>query len=96
MDEDLLILTYLRQQKLQGIRYLLCRYADSLELIASYYLGDRAEAMYLVGDVVWTLWLEKKFADVDPPLRKFLYKEIHERCKALKGEAHALPCTVAY
>ena len=80
MNEDVLILDYLRQQKLQGIRFLYSRYADSMELIASYLLGDRAKAKSIVGDVVWNLWLEKKFVDVDPPLRKFLYREIAKAC----------------
>jgi len=56
-------------------------------MIASYLLGDRAEAKYLVGDVIWDLWIHNKFDDIDPPLRKFLYTEITKACKALKETA---------
>jgi|GEM_PF-4720379 len=87
MNDDVLILDYLRKQKLLGVRYLLSRYSDSLEMIASYLLGDRAEAKYLVGDVIWDLWIHNKFDDIDPPLRKFLYTEITKACKALKETA---------
>jgi hypothetical protein len=88
MNEDLLILDYLRQQKLQGIRFLYCRYADSMEMIAYYFLGDKTEAKYLVGEVVWDLWLHHGFVGVEPPLRKFLYSEIKKAChEALKQTA---------
>jgi len=88
MNEDLLILDYLRQQKLQGIRFLYSRYSDSLEMIAYYFLGDKTEAKYLVGEVVWGLWLHHGFVDAQPPLRKFLYTEIKKAChEALKQTA---------
>jgi len=88
MKEDALILDALRQMKLQGVRFLYGRYADSMEMIAYYFLGDKTEAKYLVGEVVWDLWLHNKFVDVEPPLRRFLISEIQKACHvALKQTA---------
>jgi len=58
-----------------------------MEMIASYLLGDRGEAKYLVGDIIMDMWINHKFDRVDPPLRKFLYTEITKACKALKETA---------
>jgi len=83
MNEDVHILTILKEQKLKGIRYLYSHYGDGMEMIASYLLGDKAQAREVVSDVIWDMWINHKFDRVDPPLRKFLYTEISKACKVL-------------
>jgi DNA-directed RNA polymerase specialized sigma24 family protein len=82
MNDDLEILEYLNNLKLKGIRYLLSKYGEGMIIVASRMLGDTDKAKDLVYDTFWKLWLEKKFSDVEPPLRFFLYKQVKAACLA--------------
>ena len=82
-EEDLIILDYLKKQKLQGVKFLCSRYAISLEVVAFRILGDIDQAKDIVFDTFWNLWVEQKISDVTPPLRPFLHEEIKKACNAV-------------
>jgi hypothetical protein len=83
-EEDLIILEYLKKQKLQGVKFLCSRYAISLEVVAFRILGDIDKAKDIVFDTFWNLWVEQKFSDVMPPLRPFLNEEIKKACNTVE------------
>lgn len=83
-EEDLIILEYLKKQKLQGVKFLCSRYAISLEVVAFRMLGDLDQAKEIVFDTFWNLWVEQKFSDVTPPLRPFLHEEIKKACSMVE------------
>ncbi len=81
MNDDFEILEYLKSNKLRGVKYLFTKYGDGMIIVASRMLADTDKAKDIVYNTFWKLWLEKKFSDVTPPLRPFLYKEIKKACK---------------
>jgi hypothetical protein len=82
MNDDLEILGYLKDLKLKGIRYLYSSYGKGMIVVAFQAMGDLEKATDIVFDTFWKLWMEKKFSDVVPPLRPFLYNEIKKACKS--------------
>jgi DNA-directed RNA polymerase specialized sigma24 family protein len=84
MNDDLEILTCLKNSKLLGVRYLCSRYGEGMTIVAFRSLRDMEKAKDLVYETFWKLWAEKKFSDVTPPLRPFLYQEVKKACNAVK------------
>jgi len=82
MNDDLETLEYLKNLKSRGVRYLCRSYGEGMTIVAFRILGDIVQAEDIVYGTFWRLWLEKKFSDVVPPLRPFLYEEIKKACKA--------------
>ncbi len=81
MNDDLEILECLKSLKLRGIKCLYTKYGEGLSIVASRMLGNADKAKDIVYDTFWKLWFEKKFSDVAPPLRPFLYEEIKKACQ---------------
>jgi hypothetical protein len=80
MDVDVEILEYLRNLKLRGVSHLYCNYGFGMFIVANRMLENIDQAKDIVYDTFWKLWFEKKFSDVAPPLRPFLYQEIIKAC----------------
>ena len=83
MNEDFTILEYLNQSKLRGVRYLVCKYGYGMSIVANRTTGDMEKAQKLVYDVFFKLWTERKFDNVQPPLRLFLYQEVKKACRII-------------
>ena len=80
MNDDLQILEFLNDAKLRGVRFLISKYGDGMNIVAFRVIGDMEKAKKIVYDTFWRLWSERSFHNVSPPLRVFLYEEVKKAC----------------
>ena len=77
MKEEQIILKGLQQGSEQAYKDLFTAYFSDLVLYANHFIKNQAAAEDIVQDFFITLWLEKKFFNIESSLEGYLYRSLH-------------------
>ena len=80
MKEEQIILKGLQQGSEQAYKDLFTAYFSDLVLYANHFIKNQAAAEDIVQDFFITLWLEKKFFNIESSLEGYLYRSLHNTC----------------
>ena len=80
MKEEQIILKGLQQGSEQAYKDLFTAYFSDLVLYANHFIKNQAAAEDIVQDFFITLWLEKKFFNIESSLEGYLYRSLHNIC----------------
>jgi len=81
LEEEKALLTKLKNKEIQAFKRFYEEYSEDLLIVAFCLLENVSLAIKAVDDLFERLWMEATFESIDPPIHRFLYRELRKNCE---------------
>ncbi|HWK04996.1 MAG TPA: hypothetical protein VNS58_15245 [Puia sp.] len=81
LEEEKALLTKLKNKEIQAFKRFYEEYSEDLLIVAFCLLESVSLAIKAVDDLFERLWMEATFESIDPPIHRFLYRELRKNCE---------------
>jgi hypothetical protein len=75
------LLAALKSKDIKAFKRFYKEYSDDLLILAFSLLENAGLAIRAVDELFERLWVDEKFEYIDPPIHRFLYKELRKNCE---------------